>query len=137
MKHYHGLLLGCLTIGLIFRFGLFIPKVFNLPMFRVLGRICYSYYLCHILIMRILMAGASQPFEISMANVWSLTAAVFFFGNLLAVPLALIVEFPINAIAKEVLKKMKIQKEKIEMTRNGNVEDLKGKFADKVVVNCI
>lgn len=104
MKHYHGLLMGVLTFGLILRFGWFVPLVFNMPFFRVLGRISYSYFLCHIFVMRIFMTGSNQLFEVSMSNVWALTAAIFFFGNLLAIPLALIVEFPINVIAKEFLK---------------------------------
>ena len=103
MKHYHGFLMGFLLLGLIMRLGWFVPKVFNLPVFRVLGRIMYSYYLCHIFVLRLFVGGSTQPFEMNGANLWALTVAVYLFGNLLSVPLALIVEFPINTIAKEVL----------------------------------
>lgn len=103
MKHYHGFLMGFIFLGLVMRLGWIVPKVFNLPMFKILGRLMYSYYLCHILVLRLFMSGATQPFEINNANMWAVTVAVYFFGNLLAVPLALIIEFPINTIAKEVL----------------------------------
>ena len=68
MKHYHGLLLGITLLGVIMRYGLFIPKIFNLPVFRVMGRISYSFFLCHICIMKLFMTNATQPLEFSMAN---------------------------------------------------------------------
>lgn len=107
MKHYHGILLGFLMLGLMMRLGWFIPRLFNLPVFRILGRILYSYFLSHVFVLRLFMATSTQPFEINQANLWALTAAVYLFGNLLSVPLALIVEFPINTIAKEVLDRLR------------------------------
>lgn len=68
MKHYHGLLLGITLLGVIMRYGLIIPKIFNLPVFRILVRISYSYYICHILIMKLFMTNATQPLKFSMAN---------------------------------------------------------------------
>lgn len=118
-KHYHGFLLGIIILGVILRYGSFIPLVFNMPFFRILGRISYSYFLCHIFVMRIFMTGASQPFEIGMSNVWAYTAGIFFFGNLLAIPLALIIEFPINVIAREILK----LKEKKTADKDGGSSD--------------
>lgn len=107
MKHYHGFLMGFLMLGLMMRLGWFIPRLFNLPVFRILGRIMYSYYLSHIFVLRLFVGASSQPFEINGANIWAITAAVYLFGNLLSIPLALIVEFPINTIAKEVLDKIR------------------------------
>lgn len=122
MKHYHGFLMGFLLLGLMIRLGWFIPRVFNLPVFRILGRIMYSYYLCHIFVLRLFLSGSSQPFEINGANIWAVTAAVYFFGNLLSIPLALIVEFPINTLAKEVLDKIreKEREQKEEKSKNLN-----------------
>lgn len=103
MKHYHGFLMGFLILGLVMRLGWIVPKIFNLPIFRILARIMYSYYLSHIFVLRLFLSGSNQPFEINGANMWAFTAAVYLFGNLLSVPLALTVEFPINSIAKETL----------------------------------
>jgi peptidoglycan/LPS O-acetylase OafA/YrhL len=65
MKHYHGFLMGFLLLGLVMRLGWIVPKVFNLPVFRVLGRIMYSYYLSHIFVLRLFVGGATQPFEVN------------------------------------------------------------------------
>lgn len=105
MKHFTGFLLGVFVLGLITRVNVIMPKFLNLPVFLILGRISYSYYLCHIFVMKVFMLGTFRPFEISDANVWSETAAIFFFGNILSIPLALIVEFPVTAIGKELVTK--------------------------------
>lgn len=68
MKHYHGLLLGITLLGVIMRYGLIIPKIFNLPVFRIMGRISYSFFLCHICIMKLFMTNVTQPLEFSMGN---------------------------------------------------------------------
>lgn len=118
MKHYHSLLIGVVVLGIIVRSFDFI-KILNLPIFRVLGRISYSYYLSHIFLMRLFMPSGTQPLEISMTNAWIYTAAIFFFGNLLSIPLALIVEFPINTIAKEILKKFDGEEKSSDLNENG------------------
>lgn len=68
MKHYHGFLLGIAIMGIILRYGGVIPKFFNLPMWRVMGRISYSYFICHMTFVKLFITSANQILELSEIN---------------------------------------------------------------------
>lgn len=49
-KHFYGVILGVLIIGIFFRYGTIIVNVFNYSMWRILGRLSFSVYMVHIFI---------------------------------------------------------------------------------------
>lgn len=49
-KHFYGIVLGILIIGIFFRYGSIIVDIFNYGMYRVLGRLSFSVYMVHIFI---------------------------------------------------------------------------------------
>lgn len=49
-KHFYGIVLGILIIGIFYRYGSIIVNIFNYGMYRVLGRLSFSVYMVHIFI---------------------------------------------------------------------------------------
>lgn len=49
-KHFYGVVLGFLIVGIFFRYGSIIVDIFNYGMYRVLGRLSFSVYMVHIFI---------------------------------------------------------------------------------------
>jgi peptidoglycan/LPS O-acetylase OafA/YrhL len=68
MKHYHGVVFGFFMMGLIFGYGGIIQKIANFRFFTFLGRISYSFYICHIFILKLFILSSTQLLEISSAN---------------------------------------------------------------------
>jgi hypothetical protein len=61
-------------------------------------------------VIKLFVTRISEQFEITMLNGWVFTTSVYFLANLLALPLALIVEFPLSVLAKEILERYKMEK---------------------------
>jgi hypothetical protein len=92
MKHYHGLLIGIFTLGIIFEYGHWILlKICNFQIFTFFGRLSYSYFICHVFIMKLLILGSNQLLELSNHNLVTIfflhvdrTTIYYFSGRTLA-----------------------------------------------------
>ena len=49
--------------------GWFMVDIFNYPAFRILGRISYSAFMCHLFFLKLHMAGIHQPMYLSFHNI--------------------------------------------------------------------
>lgn len=76
-KHLYGPILGVLMVGVFYRYGWIMPKIFNYGFFRVLARLSFSVYMVHVTIGALFIAGHKFPFEVNNANLAMLTAAVY------------------------------------------------------------
>lgn len=65
LKHINGLVIGVLLVGIIFKYGYFIPKIFNHPMYRILGRLSFSVYMGHVSVLVLLLVKSKNMSEIS------------------------------------------------------------------------
>lgn len=72
LKHTWGLIMAVGIIGFIYRYGWFLPNVFNYGAWRIIGRISYATYICHLFILKLLMSSIHQPMYLSVYNVVSL-----------------------------------------------------------------
>lgn len=50
LKHVYGPVIGILFIGIFYRYGWIIPKIFNYGMYRILARLSFSVYMVHLTI---------------------------------------------------------------------------------------
>lgn len=71
LKHSWCLIIGIGALGPIYRYGWFMPNIFNYSCWRVLGRISYATFICQIFILRLLMSGIHQPMYLSVFNIVS------------------------------------------------------------------
>lgn len=67
LKHIYGPIIGILFIGIFYRYGWVIPKLFNYGMYRILGRLSFSVYMVHLTI-------GYVKFETRSAHIEMLTA---------------------------------------------------------------
>jgi peptidoglycan/LPS O-acetylase OafA/YrhL len=65
MKHYHGVVFGFFMMGLIFGYGGIIQKISTFRLFTFLGRISYSFFICHVFVTKLLILSSTQLLEIS------------------------------------------------------------------------
>lgn len=68
-KHMWGVLLAVIVMGLIFRFGWFIPNIMNYKMFRILGRISYGAFIIHLLLIKLVMGGNHYLLDLNVATI--------------------------------------------------------------------
>jgi hypothetical protein len=61
LKHSWGLFMAFMMFGLIFRFGWFIPNIFNHPGWRITGRISFAGYIFHNVVVQLLIMDIYQP----------------------------------------------------------------------------
>lgn len=64
LKHSWGVAMAFLTFGLIYRFGWFIPNIFNHPAWRVTGRISFAGYIFHNIVVQLLIMDIYRPIYI-------------------------------------------------------------------------
>jgi peptidoglycan/LPS O-acetylase OafA/YrhL len=69
LKHSWGFLVAFVLLGLIYQYGWFIPNIFNYPGWRIIGRISYATFICHLFILKLLMSGIHQPMYLSVFNI--------------------------------------------------------------------
>ncbi|CAO1306715.1 unnamed protein product [Diamesa hyperborea] len=67
-KHIYGLVIGVTIVGIIFKYGFIIPKIFNHPMYRILGRLSFSVYMGHVSILVLLLAKSKNMTEVNDAT---------------------------------------------------------------------
>jgi hypothetical protein len=79
LKHSWGIIMGIGIIGIIYRYGWFIPNIFNYSGWRILGRCSYATFICHLFILKLLMSGIHQPMYLSVFNIVSLMTHLKFF----------------------------------------------------------
>lgn len=77
LKHIYGPILGVLLVGIFFRYGAFIPKIYNYGMYRILARLSFSVYMVHVTIGSVLITGQSYPLEINHAVLCAFTSGVY------------------------------------------------------------
>lgn len=71
LKHSWGIISGFGILGMIYRYGWFVPSVFSYPGWRVLGRISYATFMCHLIVLKLLMSGVHQPMYLSVFSIVS------------------------------------------------------------------
>lgn len=71
LKHTWGVIVGFGILGAIYRYGWFIPSVFNYPGWRVMGRISFATFMCHLFVLKMLMSGVHQPMYLSVFSIVS------------------------------------------------------------------
>lgn len=106
-------------MSLIFGYGGRIQDIFKWRIFSFFGRLSYSYFICHVFIMKLLILSSTQllgvsntkfvdlifyDFENLMLNLnfipqWTYTLGTYIFGNLLPIPLAILIEYPVTTLA--------------------------------------
>jgi peptidoglycan/LPS O-acetylase OafA/YrhL len=77
LKHIYGPVLGVLLVGIFYRYGYFIPKMFNYGMYRILARLSFSVFMVHVTISSFLIMGQKTPQEINNATLFMTSAAVY------------------------------------------------------------
>lgn len=76
-KHIYGPVLGILLVGIFFRYGHFIPKMYNYGMYRILARLSFSVYMVHVTVGSLIITGNNFPIEINDAMLNAFTGAVY------------------------------------------------------------
>lgn len=76
-KHIYAPVLGVLLLGIIFRYGFFIPRWYNYGMYRVLARLSFSVYMVHVSIASVFITGFKNPIEVNNATLNAFTGAVY------------------------------------------------------------
>lgn len=76
-KHIYGPVLGVLLVGIFFRYGAFIPKLYNYGMYRILARLSFSVYMVHVTVGSIIITGQSYPVEVNNSMMNAFTSAVY------------------------------------------------------------
>lgn len=71
IKHHSAIVFGILFMGFVWKYGGVLLNIFNVAIFRVLGRISYSTYIVHMVLVRLLIAGNYYPIHFSMTNLVS------------------------------------------------------------------
>lgn len=78
-KHIYAPILGVIVVGIFFRYGLFIPKMFNYGFYRILARMSFSVYMVHVTIASIFITGQKFPLEVNNATLASYAGIVYLF----------------------------------------------------------
>lgn len=65
LKHVWGVAMAGIMLGILHRYGWFASTLMNYPAYRIMGRISYATFMCHLFVVKLLMAGASQPIYLS------------------------------------------------------------------------
>lgn len=76
-RHIYGPVLGVLLVGIFFRYGLFIPKLYNYGMYRILARLSFSVYMTHLTIGSFMITGRIFPLEVNDAALVTFTGVVY------------------------------------------------------------
>jgi peptidoglycan/LPS O-acetylase OafA/YrhL len=146
LKHSWGLIMGIGILGVIFRYGWFVPNIFNYSGWRILGRTSYATFICHLFILKLLMSGIHQPMYLSVFNIVSLTTrlmalaqindfvnlqmcyvcAVFGISNVVGFILTLTVEIPIGSLCKLTLIKQDSVSSVDEIPMSGRTKATQG-----------
>lgn len=72
LRNAWGAVMGFGILCSFYNYGWIIPKVFNYPGWRILGRISYATFICHIAVVKILIFNFHQLAYLSMLNAVSL-----------------------------------------------------------------
>lgn len=115
--------------------GWFMVDIFNYSAFRILGRISYSAFMCHLFFLKLLMAGINQPIYLSFYSIVirykcsfkssilfnfplllqsSYVIAAYALSNLFGLILTLSIELPMTSILKVMFRKSEMEDESIE-----------------------
>lgn len=65
LKHVWGVAMAGIMLGLIYRYGWFATTLMNFSAYRIIGRISYATFMCHLFVVKLLMSSASQPIYLS------------------------------------------------------------------------
>lgn len=72
IKHVWGVAMAVIMIGIIYKHGWIAPNLCSFSGYRIIGRISYGTFICHLLVVKLLMSGSSQPIYLSDMSVVSL-----------------------------------------------------------------
>ncbi|CAO1307095.1 unnamed protein product [Diamesa hyperborea] len=124
-KHIYGLVIAVFVVGIIFKYGFLIPKIFNHPMYRILGRLSFSVYMVHLSILMLLVVKAKNMSEVNTTTNYSYTIGTYLLSHVVALFLVLTIELPAHVIFKTLFsdiiekgKRGKIIKTKEEINEN-------------------
>lgn len=79
LKHIYAPVLGVLLVGIFFRYGFIIPKMFNYGFYRILARMSFSVFMVHYTVGSIFITKQKFPLEVNNATLASYSAAVYMF----------------------------------------------------------
>jgi peptidoglycan/LPS O-acetylase OafA/YrhL len=77
LKHVYGPVLGVLLIGIFFRYGFPITKMFNYGLYRILARLSFSVYMVHVTIGSFFITAQKYPLEVNNATLGTYFGAVY------------------------------------------------------------
>ncbi|CRK96295.1 CLUMA_CG009715, isoform A [Clunio marinus] len=103
-KHVWGLVMSCIMLGIIYRYGWFASTMLNYPAYRILGRISYGTFMCHLFVVKLLMSSNHQPIYLSDWSIMTYAIASFVLSNLIGVVLTLSIDLPASTITSMILK---------------------------------
>ncbi|KAL7030734.1 hypothetical protein ACKWTF_006765 [Chironomus riparius] len=119
IRHSWGVILAFGIIGVIYHHGWFTRNLLSYKGFKILGRISYAGFICHVFILKLLMMRTHQMMEISMQNMFTITIACFVLSNFIGFFLTLCIEIPISSLLKVLTLK---RTESIEKFNDSNEE---------------
>lgn len=73
LKHVWGLAISGIMLGLVLNYGWLVPDLLNYSGYRIMGRISYATFMCHLFVVKLLMASVHQPIYLSDLNIVSKT----------------------------------------------------------------
>ncbi|XP_062559633.1 nose resistant to fluoxetine protein 6-like [Armigeres subalbatus] len=94
-------------LSLIFGAVPVMTRILSHRIFESLGRLTYSAYLCHMVVLRIILHSSRTPIYVSTINMLSHTISTAVFSYLMALAVYLILEQPIVAILYVIFEKKK------------------------------
>ncbi|XP_063697875.1 nose resistant to fluoxetine protein 6-like [Culicoides brevitarsis] len=104
-KNMWGAFGAILMFGFVGKLGSVITTIFNSPIFQPLGRIVYCIYLVHFSVARYLAGDVRGKVYISGTNIFNSVLSTYLLSTVFGLILCLMLEFPMTALLKEILKK--------------------------------
>lgn len=77
LKHIWGFSIGLVMLGLIQHLGWWLTDFFNYSAFRITGKISYATFMCHLFVLKLLMASSHQLMYVSDWSIVSFCALSF------------------------------------------------------------
>jgi hypothetical protein len=72
LRHSWGIVAVFASLGFVYKYGWFFPNIVNYPGWRILGRISYASFMCHISVLHVMMASNHQPAYLSVFYIVSI-----------------------------------------------------------------
>lgn len=77
LKHVYGPILGFLLVGIVFRYGQVVPRLFNYGYFRVLARLSFGVYMIHVTLVSAFISSHQHQLEINNIMLNSFSGTIY------------------------------------------------------------